>query len=500
MPHQLFETLTIGQIVSNGQRRARIDNWVDYQQACTRRVNMLQGDWKLELRNFARKRVSTTVKSISYWKEVLSKSYFFDTSLNVMTDIIAKVADLYIESPRREWVINDQKDERFDELHTQLAPLLNYTMQESLKKSLACGGNLIRPVITDDGRWIFHIFTPDSFVPRASQTEPDTIIEVMYALHSRDSILQTHSTHVHISIDPDDPTAPFERITDEHGIDKLDVNGEKLTREGNEYLWFDDSGKPFIPLVTARLNNESTEIFNRAMGEDLEDSTLRAAWVNIQKEWNLKLQSHKQIVFTGDDAKLMDNKILDPLVPLILSAGDEGESNVTTLDLQSDLEKHFKEIEDIFSRQAGKWGFSLSDFIPTAQRQSGSALEIQNRQKSKARQNLINDWRRTENELIWTIIRIHNVTQKELMNRDLINEDGRAVIKFHKSAEITVDDVNKSVILKENDLTNSVKLIQEFNPNLSESEAESEFELNKSLNESSGETQGEKDNGGQTRN
>jgi len=153
--------------------------WGDYQLAAEERIGVLQGFFQNQLIGYIEKLVDPVS-----WKQIYQKRYLFDTSENVMSDIINKVAKLYIEQPIRAFT-NKKGDEDpgYIEMMTKSTQTkLNKVMNESLRFSLAVGGVLVRIVLRPENQWQFNVITPGFFVPQIDLENPSKLVGVEMTL------------------------------------------------------------------------------------------------------------------------------------------------------------------------------------------------------------------------------------------------------------------------------------------------------------------------------
>jgi len=169
--------------------------------------------------------------------------------------------------------------------------------------------------------------------------------------------------------------------------------------QGDDYPFIDSDGKPYLPLVITRIENESNELLNQATGLDLWQSTMLACWFKTQEEWLARMQSHGQWVVTGKVRFKHTKNILDPTVPLVIPAPKKEDVKVEFQNLQTDITRFKQLIINEYESEANKRGWGIADFKPTFAAQSGAALAIQNEQKDEFLLKLALEFSIPENEI-----------------------------------------------------------------------------------------------------
>lgn len=394
-------------------------NWEDYQQQSVNRIAVLQNDWRDILKDFIRPLVNQDA-----WNQIYSKQYMFDIHVNPMQDVINKVAKLYTQPPSREYIVNDTKSDAYESMIEPATKWLNNIMDESLKFSMACGGTVIRIGVGTDGKWFFQNLIPDQFVPIPNPNDPTKLSGIKYNITDKSNLQDMiRTTYTFVILDLENP------------IYLEEDNSGKVIKDlsGAAYPWRGIDRIPYLPLVYARLDNSTNELVNMSMGVDLYNAALFAGWLEVQKEWLIRHQSHKQIIITGMQKEIseMGNQVIDPTTPIAMGGIDKGEIDIKTMDLTSDPKRYSDEQLNILESEASKRGYMKSDFVASAQKSTFEALMISKEQRDEFISSMSTDFKLPETEIASVMIKLNNT-----MNLgEKIPEDGEFTIKYARGQD-----------------------------------------------------------------
>lgn len=459
-------------VIQSTIKQSRIQSWESYQTAADNRIAMLQGDWDWQLRDFVQ-----SVTDASAWAQIYSRRMAFFTSQNVMQDVVNKTLKLYNRSPLRQFIYNNKPDSTYEELMKEISENLNLIMNEALRFSYVGGSVLIRPVYDEVNKiWYFHILTPGSFIPIADQDQPSKMVAVQYQYTSRDNLSQIQTKTIKISmlngVYNGQPVVPFYQEIDHY-------KNVTINLQGDQYPFYDDNGDPYLPVVLGRINNESCELVNKTQGKDLFDSTLKAGWFEVQKEWLIRHQSHKQLAIIGKLSAETRNQIMDPALPIILENATVGEAELKLLDTKTDPAVFDKEVDKEVEREAGKRGFSLSDFRASAQRQTAEALTIQSKERSDYIDRIIAQWSVIETGVNNVIRNFNNA----LIGPKIPMEAKFKIVYTKPNDSTLVAGIDNYIKMYDFGILSKAEILRAYDPNLTMEEANDIIQKNETERE-----------------
>lgn len=382
--------------------------WPSIQRQVARRLQMLLGDWEDQLRDWVKPRVQAKA-----WQTIYRDRYVWSTETNVMADIVERSARVYSRPPLRQLPAADREPSWFPE------PTFNALWQQVNRLVLVSGLVLVRPILQADRSWRFQVLTPDRFEPGTDPADPSRLIGV--TLRSRRGETLT--------IRLGDGSAPFMSQESE---------ASSRTWRGEAYPFRDESGTPFLPFAVVRWQCPPDQLFNPFVGADLADATLKVGWLDTQKEWLIRGQSHKQFVLAGPAASRVPDAIIDPSTPIVLDQADGNEMRLELLDLQTDPSHIDRAVDVIMERLAARRGLTLGDFRVQSQPESGVALRIRNQRRAEALAEQQQMFRAAEGDLFCIMRAIWNRVHKA----EPIDSAARLDIRFANPWPDELDDLD----------------------------------------------------------
>lgn len=340
--------LSVGRnLVQGTTREARRDNWDVFQTNVRKRLDVLDGEWLLHLKEWSQERFSAIG-----WNEIYRDKWPWSTSVNMMRRVINRIARVYTGPVRRRRYKVDKEtreaivDPGYDALLESLTIDLNRIGKSALDYGLAGSICLARPFLRDDLKsWAVHLLTPDLFWPDVDPIDPSRLLGLTYIVPLPDSPLsQTLYEQWVYSIDPN--VGPYIEHYDQFGTLKKRIGDNRGPNGGpatdGAYPYYVDK-RPILPFALCRPYHGPMELCNRSVGLSEYQLTLTAALVETIKSWSL-IQGGKFMVVSGSGeiAKQLGSKPFDISTPLMLSAADV---TVAMLDRVDDVARFDTAIE-----------------------------------------------------------------------------------------------------------------------------------------------------------
>ncbi len=490
----LHQVLDIAPSVNAGAKDARAQSWEDYQEEVRERLAVYENAWLPLHKAWVRKRVSDTA-----W-QIIGDRYAWTEIENVMLDVIQKTTKIYNRSAERALLIEasetdenavqdgiSEPDETFiDVLKNNLEFDYDAKMDRAIKLALSTGGALIRPWVKQDSqdRLRVQILTADQFTPFIRADDPAELSGLTYFIAFPDAHGDSEILHTFVwDMDGRHMKEATGGVAEGRGWVELDENDKIVDMALEEdYPYRDQDGEFFLPFVPIRIDTPEGRLFNQGMGTDLFDGTMLAAWYEVQKEWIIRHQSHKQFILSGPGAEKMGNQFIDPTSPIVLPHGDASEIGLQVMDMKTDPESIEDAIDKIYERLGTRRGISLEELKESAQRQTAEALRIQ-RAGQQDYTLFLQRENRTAERLFGNAIRIvwnaHNTAQ--------ISEDGRFTVDYANPTENDpyVHFPERKELVGMNVLS-AADLVRDFNPDINDPEAAEELlAKNRQINRSS---------------
>lgn len=455
-------------------KQVRQQNWADYQQAARNRLDVLAGLWMDQLIRYGQRILGEKGFTALY-----RKCYPWSTHENAMADVIDEIAVVYSSPVRRRFVVGEGEDSKPDNVYDKIIEKMSYlntTMDTVQRYMLACGGVIVRPALLPNNpdRWVFHVLTPDLFVPIADPDDPCQLIELQYVVPMPDSInisapiYRTHKFSIR------DKTKPvYEMLDAENRVEfRMGEGGSQ------PYPYYNEKGDPILPFAIFRFQNEPFELFNRSTGLDIYDATMICALLEVIKNWQL-IQSRKQPVVTGPQAAQIPEQIADMSIPWTMPV-DADEASFTVVDLIDDGSRYDVAIDKIKERILHRRGLSSSDFKDTAQVESGKALKIKSKKRGQYLAlvtSAMSEGEQAMASVMRTVWNAHHTTDK-------ISEEGRFEIQYTDYLAVDpYENFDQDVIRIEQGTLSKPKWLRMFDPDIKSDEiAESMIKQNQKVN------------------
>jgi len=267
------------------------------------------------------------------------------------------------------------------------------------------------------------------------------------------------------------------KFKQENGKEKL------VSEEPNPYK--DEEGKVVLPFILFSKQQPIGRLLNFSNGNDLFDANINLAINLIHLNELIKYQSYKQIVFKTKNLKNLPDKMeFDPQSMITLKVDEDGIGDITTLDLQTEIQRLWDIIKNRAIMILSAYGISPQNFTMSAIPASGFALELDNRQLLEDRQNKLSVLREKEDEtfkktrIVWNF---HN-PNKPIDIKSMFKMDF-GEIDFPKSEQ---DLATEKTVKIKNSVETPIDWIMQENPDLTREEAEKVFQENKAINQTNG--------------
>jgi hypothetical protein len=440
----------------------RKETWQAYQAQARDRIDMLKNQWRENLKAFAQK-----ILDPYGWELLYNARYPWSTEVNLLSDIISRIAITYAKAPTRQLttMLDDgtsHPEQAYDALLPSFSVQLNKTMASAEKYMLASGGCLILPHLKPNGKWVFRIITPDLFVPLVDPNCPDQLLGVSYITPSPDNPQSVSLYQQHIySIE--DPSNPFMECIDAHGntIYSYRPDGSQ------EYPWYDQDRNPILPFALYRMDNEDTELFNRTLGLDLYDSTLKIGLMETIKSWTL-INSHIQPVISGPGADNVRSQAADMAFPWTFTTGT-ADFQIQLLQMIDDGRRYDDATSRAYEHAAYSRGLNPSDFKATAQVSSAAALKIESEPQTTMQAQLREAARQCEAELSVVMRIIHNTLNPS--NEKISLESPFRIDYAEKGTDDPLARYDLYKALEADNIISKPHRARLFNPNITSNEA-----------------------------
>lgn len=368
--------------ISTITREVRKETWEDYQEACGKRLDMLQGFWMTELLTWSFARLNKIG-----WNQIYRDKWPWTTETNLLYRVINRIAKVYVGSVRRRMMLEAADgsitlDDAYGDMISNPSINLDVLMDEALRVSLACGGCLIRPMIREKGgdEWVFHLITPDLFVADQDPVDPQRMVGVTYKVPLPDSP-QGDTLFDEYTFCICNEQTPYYEIRDEDGhlkqrwgVNSTIQNGEPTD---GAYPWI-VNGKAILPFAIVRMNNSQQELFNRAEGLDLYEVTLKAGLTETIKSWHL-IQGGKHIMLGGAGVSDIATRPMDVSIPITMKGGGSQEMTATILDMIDDCARYDDCIEKWEERAIESRTGTRVDSLASTGVESAKSLQIKDK-------------------------------------------------------------------------------------------------------------------------
>lgn len=131
----------------------------------------------------------------------------------------------------------------------------------------------------------------------------------------------------------------------------------------------------FLPFIAIHNGFRDGEFWQMYKGDDLVKGTVQIAIKLTFLNHLIKMQSFKQLVATGSNLKQLSGALLDPQSILMVDGND---TDIKTLDLESNYKALWETIQSINNNIAINYGISPNMFRLTATPTSGFGLQMEN--------------------------------------------------------------------------------------------------------------------------
>lgn len=390
-----FNTLAhTKRIVEEGRRY----NWDMYQEEVRERDEVLSGDFQHLFRAYVR-----GISTDESW-DLYQHKWVWDTIHHLSADVLESTTKVYkrpaVRSFRTPVEVDAEQqgeddgaptfepDEVFaDILETGLLFDFDLEMQRALNMSLAGIGTVIRPMFdpdmvdedgapSEDARLMFQVLTADQFVAVVDEFKPSIIRAIDYTVAQPDGVKRdiykryiwdATGEYVHAALSMRGDVMPgFYELGEDNEIVRM--------MAGDDYPYINDEGVFVLPFTPLRPFAQPDRLFNRTLGSDLFEATLKANLYEQRKEWVLRNAAHKQMLVTGVGAGKINDSLSTPGVPTIVPMSDAGEVSFEVLDLMADPELYTEAIRQLYEIATARRGRGQSTFVRSAQKQSADAI------------------------------------------------------------------------------------------------------------------------------
>lgn len=263
---------------------------------------------------------------------------------------------------------------------------------------------------------------------------------------------------------------------------KVKDDMQEVEKDDNPY--FDEDGFPVLPFVffPNRLPHDSLTDFTT--GNDIFDGNMNVALNYIHLNELIKYQSYKQIwVKASDTTSFPKTWDLDPQSVLTLT--DEGNNTeVGTLDLQSDITKIFDVIVKRIIMILGSRGIPPSAVRVDAGSgpESGIKIRLDKQTLFEIREDDIEIYREKEKALFKITRIVNNVHNTEKISDKAVLNIDFAEINFPTTRQ---EEAAADTLEINNNTLTGWQVLQRKNPDLTDDQAKEKFQLNKDFNSNS---------------
>lgn len=210
----------------------------------------------------------------------------------------------------------------------------------------------------------------------------------------------------------------------------------------------------FLPFLSIHNGFRDDEFWQMYKGDDLVKGTVQIAIKLTFLNHLIKMQSFKQLVATGSNLTQLHGAVLDPQTILMVEGQD---TNITTLDLESNYKSLWETIQSINNNIATNYKISPSMFRLTGTPTSGFGLKMENLKIDKFITKQQKYYSKVEKDLFNLLKRID-----ETLNLGKIKSDKVAVLfpptTYPTSQQESLDIKEKEIGLG---LNNQVSIIME---------------------------------------
>jgi len=363
------------------------------------RLAVFHDDWE----DILEKELQRQFHKDNYNNVKLSKN----TSQNLTKKIIKEISLVYKEPPSRTLSI---ESEPYDKI-------LNYIGLNSFYKRVNRYLNLLNDVLIqvgwDEGKQQIklNLITPAVASVIQDPNDPEQPYAVYYEVECADSEYNVEKKYIY---------------WDEKSHFLFDEEGNIFSAEDNPEMINPYKALPFVVLHRDQIPGLFWSV---SEGNDFINGTIGVGMKKTFKDYLFKSQSFKQPWMKVRDTRDAPPAELrsDPLTALLL-IGESGD--IGAIDLQVNFKGLDDSIKEDINGFLSTYGLSIDSFSATEI--SGKALEIKNRALLEIRQDQIEVFRKSENDL-FNLIRIVN----NYHNKSQINENIEFKIDY---AEIEIND------------------------------------------------------------
>jgi hypothetical protein len=245
------------------------------------------------------------------------------------------------------------------------------------------------------------------------------------------------------------------------------------------------NGEPVLPFVLFDRMYPVGQRFDFTSGNDLRDMGICTAVILTMINQLYLHQTFKQVFISVPDITKVPGKFkFGPGEILLTESGREGQTaTASILDLQSDIDKLQKTLDNRVMSVLTGYGVSPQNFSMSAQPQSGYAATISNMGKMEAREAQLPLYRAHEKEL-FEIERVIYNTNAPAYNLPLIDVKAKFEIDFTEITfpQSTTEQYQRYKMLKEYNVMTDVDIIMEQNPDVDHERAEQILAENRATN------------------
>lgn len=260
--------------------------------------------------------------------------------------------------------------------------------------------------------------------------------------------------------------------TEHYYIDKTADTTSIVAVEGNDEMVNPLGILPFVFMHNGWRDESFWDVYT---GDDLTGGTITLAVHLTFLNHLIKTQSFKQLVGKGDNIKDLIGQVLDPLSVLFLS-GENTEIN--TLDLQSNYDMLSKVSQELANNIAINYNVSPAQFRMTSQVSSGFALKMENLKLDKFTVEQQQDFKVYEKELFNLLQTVSKVFGKPLALGKVSIDFKEPFHPISATEQVAIDKEHISL-----GLTSPAKILMRDNPDLSIEEAEKQVKDNIALSD-----------------
>lgn len=346
--------------------------------AADNRIHMLDDDYLHLVKNKLEGLISK-----ESWKKM---EQYVGITINIFTDIIDQISDIYLDDPVRDFSINGKtegkKIKEMGEIYDSIK--VNQIMGRVNTYINAVNDVFLHPVIRN-GKLELDILTPNVVRVITAADNPSEILAIL--------VMRT--------VQEGDYTFRNDWVVwtkTEHYV--LSKDGEVIPIVGNEEMV-----NPYgiLPFVIVHKKKSDGGFWDETSGDDLFQSTILAnvkqAFIDFYFVWN----SFKQISISTDDV-LPSGIIISP--DKVLQIPEQATANI--LDFQLKFEALDKTLDAAMSKVSKRYGIDKESF-GGAKELSGRALKIKNQKLEKIRKKQIKIFRDAEKDLLFVIATILNI-------------------------------------------------------------------------------------------